>query len=142
PVDEVCALIRKHRPHVVFAPHVETASGIELTGDYMRTLADTVHEVGGVFVLDCVASGALWVAMDDIGADVLLTAPQKGWSGTPCAGYVMLSEAGARAVRETESTSFSLDLKKWLSITEAYTTGETPYHATMPTDGLAHNVDL
>lgn len=142
PLDEVVATIRDKRPEVVFAPHVETASGIVLPDDYVRTVAAAVHEVGGLFVLDCVASGALWVDMNDLGVDVLLTAPQKGWSGTPCAGYVMLSESGRAAVESTTTTSFSLDLKKWLFITESYVEGQTPYHATMPTDGLAHNAEL
>ncbi|GAB3555847.1 aminotransferase class V-fold PLP-dependent enzyme [Spelaeicoccus albus] len=142
PLDDVCERIREQKPDVVFAPHVETASGIQLPDDYLRGLAEAVHEVGGTFVLDCVASGALWVDMGDIGVDVLLTAPQKGWSGTPCAAYVMLSEAGRNAVQAGTSTSFSMDLAKWLSITEAYIDGKTPYHATMPTDSLAHNVEL
>lgn len=142
PIEEVTASVREQRPQIVFAPHVETASGIVLPDDYLRTLAAAVHEVGGLFVLDCVASGALWVDMEELGVDVLLTAPQKGWSGTPCAGYVMLGEAGRAAVQETTSTSFAADLKKWLSISEAYREGKAPYHATMPTDGLAHNTAL
>lgn len=142
PVDEVVAQIREKRPEVVFAPHVETASGIVLPDDYVRAVSAAVHEVGGLFVLDCVASGALWVDMNDLGVDTLLTAPQKGWSGTPCAGYVMLNETGRAAVEESNSTSFAMDLKKWLWITESYVEGKTPYHATMPTDGLAHNAAL
>ncbi|GAB3497279.1 alanine--glyoxylate aminotransferase family protein [Flexivirga lutea] len=142
PVDEVVAAIRDKRPEIVFAPHVETASGIVLPDDYVRAVSTAVHEVGGLFVLDCVASGALWVDMGDLGVDVLLTAPQKGWSGTPCAGYVMLNEAARAAVEASTSTSFAMDLKKWLWITESYVGGKTPYHATMPTDGLAHNAEL
>ncbi|MGN6415614.1 alanine--glyoxylate aminotransferase family protein [Flexivirga sp.] len=142
PVDEVVAAIRDKRPEIVFAPHVETASGIVLPDDYVRAVSTAVHEVGGLFVLDCVASGALWVDMGDLGVDVLLTAPQKGWSGTPCAGYVMLNEAARDAVEASTSTSFAMDLKKWLWITESYVEGKTPYHATMPTDGLAHNAEL
>ncbi|MBB2891488.1 aminotransferase class V-fold PLP-dependent enzyme [Flexivirga oryzae] len=142
PVDEVVAQIREKRPEVVFAPHVETASGIVLPDDYVRAVSAAVHEVGGLFVLDCVASGALWVDMGDLGVDVLLTAPQKGWSGTPCAGYVMLNEAARAAVEDSTSSSFAMDLKKWLWITESYVEGQTPYHATMPTDGLAHNAAL
>ncbi|WP_374969162.1 aminotransferase class V-fold PLP-dependent enzyme [Terrabacter sp. BE26] len=139
PVEEVVAAIRDQRSQVVFAPHVETASGVVLSDDYVRSLADATHEVGGIFVLDCVASGARWVDMTQLGVDVLISAPQKGWSGSPCAGYVMLSEAGRSAVEATTSTSFSVDLRKWLSVTEAYTEGRTPYHTTMPTDALAHN---
>lgn len=142
PVDEVVAAIRDKRPEIVFAPHVETASGIVLPDDYVRAVSTAVHEVGGLFVLDCVASGALWVDMGDLGVDVLLTAPQKGWSGTPCAGYVMLNEAARAAAEASTSTSFAMDLKKWLWITESYVEGKTPYHATMPTDGLAHNAEL
>lgn len=142
PVDEVVAAIRDKRPEIVFAPHVETASGIVLPDDYVGAVSTAVHEVGGLFVLDCVASGALWVDMGDLGVDVLLTAPQKGWSGTPCAGYVMLNEAARDAVEASTSTSFAMDLKKWLWITESYVEGKTPYHATMPTDGLAHNAEL
>lgn len=142
PVAEVVAAIREQRPDVVFAPHVETASGIVLPDDYVRAVAAATHEVGGLFVLDCVASGALWVDMVDLGVDVLVSAPQKGWSGTPCAGYVMLGEAGRAAVTSTTSSSFAVDLGKWLTITEAYTHGQTPYHATLPTDSLAHNAAI
>jgi aspartate aminotransferase-like enzyme len=77
--------------------------------------------------------------MTELGVDVLLSAPQKGWSGSPCAGYVMLGEAGRSRVMATTSSSFALDLQKWLTITEAYTQGQTPYHATMPTDTLARD---
>ena len=113
-----------------------------LPDDYVRAVAAATHAVGGLFVLDCIASGALWVDMTDLGVDVLLSAPQKGWSGSPCAGYVMLGEAGRARVMATTSTSFAVDLQKWLTITEAYTQGQTPYHATMPTDTLAHNAAL
>lgn len=142
PVDEVVAAIREQRPAAVFAPHVETAAGIVLPDDYLRAIAAATHEVGGIFVLDCVASGAVWVDMTEVDVDVLISAPQKGWSGTPCAGYVMLSEAGRAAVESTTSSSFAADLKKWLSIADAYVEGQTPYHATMPTDGLAHNAAI
>ena len=142
PIDEAVAAIREQRPEVVFAPHVETASGIVLPDDYLKAVADAVHEVGGVFVLDCVASGALWVDMEAVDVDVLLTAPQKGWSGTPCAGYVMFRDRGRAAVLESTTTSFALDLKKWLSISDSYVEGKAPYHATMPTDSLAHNAEL
>ena len=142
PVDEVVEAIERDRPQVVFAAHVETAAGMLLPDDYVRTLAAAAHAVGGLFVLDCIASGALWVDMGDLGVDVLLSAPQKGWSGSPCAGYVMLGEAARAQVMSTTSTSFAVDLQKWLTITEAYTRGETPYHATMPTDTLAHDAAL
>lgn len=142
PVEEVVATIRDHRPELVFAPHVETASGMVLPDDYLRAVAGATHEVGGLFVLDCIASGALWVDMTDLGVDVLLSAPQKGWSGSPCAGYVMLDDSAREAVSTRTSTSFAADLRTWLSITEGYTRGEAAYHATMPTDALAHNVGL
>ena len=142
PVEEVVETIERTRPEVVFAAHVETAAGMVLPDDYVRAVAAATHGVGGLFVLDCIASGALWVDMTALGVDVLLSAPQKGWSGSPCAGYVMLGEAGRARVMETTSTSFAVDLRKWLTITEAYAQGLAPYHATMPTDTLAHNAAL
>ena len=142
PVEEVVEAIARVRPEVVFAPHVETAAGMVLPDDYVRAVAAATHEVGGLFVLDCIASGALWVDMTELGVDVLISAPQKGWSGSPCAGFVMLGEAGRAQVMSTTSTSFAVDLKKWLAITEAYAQGQTPYHATMPTDTLAHDAAL
>lgn len=142
PLAEVTEAIHAQRPQLVFAPHVETASGMLLPDDYVRAVAEATHAVGGLFVLDCIASGALWVDMSELGVDVLLTAPQKGWSGTPCAGYVMLSEAGHQAVQDSQTTSFAADLKKWLFIAEEYRAGRAPYHATMPTDSLAHNVRM
>ncbi|GAB3597063.1 aminotransferase class V-fold PLP-dependent enzyme [Microbacterium tumbae] len=140
PIGEVTAAIRGRRPEVVFAPHVETAAGMILPDDYVRALAEAVHEVGGLLVLDCIASGAMWVDMQDLGVDVLLSAPQKGWSGSPCAGFVMLGEAGADAVRTRPTSSFSLDLRAWLAIADEYRAGRPAYHATMPTDPLAHNL--
>jgi aspartate aminotransferase-like enzyme len=142
PVQEVVETIRRERPTVVCAAHVETASGILLPDDYVRAVADAAHEVGGFMVLDCIASGALWVDMRDLGVDILLTAPQKGWSGTPCVGYVLLNSAAGAAVRASTSTSFAADLRRWLEITEGYAAGAAAYHATMPTDGIAHNVGL
>jgi aspartate aminotransferase-like enzyme len=142
PVGDVVDAIERIRPEVVFAAHVETAAGMVLPDDYVRTVAAATHEVGGLLVLDCIASGALWLDMTELDVDVLLSAPQKGWSGSPCAGYVMLGEAGRERVMSTTSTSFAVDLQKWLTITEAYTQGLTPYHATMPTDTLAHDAAL
>lgn len=139
PIADVESAIATQRPAVVFAPHVETASGILLPDDYVRRLAAATHAVGGVFVLDCVASGALWVDMGDLGVDVLISAPQKGWSGTPCTGYVLLGDRGREAVLAATSSSFAMDLGKWLSISEAYVAGQSPYHATLPTDGIAAN---
>jgi len=142
PIEEVEAHIRSHKPDVVFAPHVETASGILLPDDYLRRAAAAVHSVGGLFVLDCIASGTLWVNMKALGVDVLVTAPQKGWSGTPGAGLVMLSENARARISETKTTSFALDLAKWLQIMETYEGGGHAYHATMPTDSLRRLRDL
>jgi len=136
PIDEVCATIRAARPDAVFAPHVETSAGIILPDDYITAMAAAAHEVGAVMVLDCIASGCVWVDMAATGVDVLISAPQKGWSSTPAAGLVMLSERGKARVEATMSDSFALDLKKWLTIMAAYENGGHAYHATMPTDSL------
>lgn len=135
-IEEVEETIRREQPALVFAPHVETASGIILPDDYLKRVAAAVHAHGGLFVLDCVASGAIWVDMQACGIDLLLTAPQKVWSSTPCAALVMLSAAAKRRVVETQSTSFAADLKKWLQIMQAYEDGAHAYHTTMPTEGL------
>jgi aspartate aminotransferase-like enzyme len=136
PIAEVVAAIRAERPEVLFAPHVETASGIILPDDYVQAVAAAMHEVGGLLVLDCVASGCVWVDMAALGIDVLISAPQKGWSASPCAGLVMLGETALEAARTARSTSFAMDLGKWLTIMEAYLNGGHAYHATMPTDAL------
>ncbi|MBO9579732.1 MAG: alanine--glyoxylate aminotransferase family protein [Sphingobium sp.] len=136
PIDEVVAAIRAEKPAFVFAPHVETASGMILPDDYLRAVADATHEVGGLFVLDCIASGCVWVDMEMSGVDVLISAPQKGWSAPPCAGLVMMNEAALERCRATRSTSFACDLAKWNAIMEAYLNGGHAYHATMPTDAL------
>lgn len=136
PIDEVVAAIHKHQPAVVFAPHVETAAGIILPDDYLRAVADAVHEVGGLFVLDCIASGTVWVDMQACGVDILISAPQKGWSASPCSALVMLGERALEAIQDTTSNSFACDLKKWLQIMQAYENGGHAYHATMPTDAL------
>ncbi len=142
PLDEVVAAIRAGQPDVVFAPHVETSAGMLLPDDYLKAVAAAVHEHGGLFVLDCVASGAIWVDMAATGVDVIVTAPQKGWSSTPCAGLVMLGERARAAIEHTTSSSFSLDLRKWLAIMEAHEKGAIAYHATLPTDGLAQLRDV
>jgi len=136
PVEEVVAKIRETRPAVVFAPHVETSAGMILPDDYIRAVTAAVHEVGGLFVLDCIASGCVWVDMADIGIDVVISAPQKGWSASPSAGMVMLSEAAREKATAAVSTSYAVDLGKWLAIMEAYERGGHAYHATMPTDAL------
>ncbi len=137
PVDEVVATIQAQQPDVVFAPHVETASGMLLPDAYLQAVAEATHTTGGLFVLDCIASGALWVDMKAIGVDVLISAPQKGWSGSPCCALVMLSPQARERVENTISTSFSCDLGKWLQIMGAYEDGGHAYHTTMPTDSLA-----
>ncbi|PXW70866.1 aspartate aminotransferase-like enzyme [Loktanella sp. PT4BL] len=136
PIEDVTAAIRDARPDVVFAPHVETSAGIILPDDYIKALADAAHDVGALMVLDCIASGCAWVDMKATGVDVLISAPQKGWSSTPSAGLVMLSARAEARMAETTSNSFTVDLKKWHSIMQAYLNGGHAYHATMPTDGL------
>lgn len=136
PIEEVVSTILLEKPDFVFAPHVETASGIILPDDYMRRVADAVHEVGGMFVLDCIASGTVWVDMEDVGVDILISAPQKGWSASPCAGLVMLGKTASEAIKSTTSSSFACDLKKWTDIMAAYENGGHAYHATLPTDAL------
>jgi aspartate aminotransferase-like enzyme len=136
PIDDVVAAIREAKPDVVFAPHVETSAGIILPDDYLTALSAAAHEVGALMVLDCIASGCAWVDMKATGVDVLISAPQKGWSSTPCAGLVMMSDRAVARMADTTSNSFAVDLKKWHSIMQAYENGGHAYHATMPTDGL------
>ena len=135
-INEVVDMIKMKKPNLVLAPHVETASGIILPDDYIRSVADAVHSVGGMFVLDCIASGAIWVDMEDSGVDILISAPQKGWSSSPAFGLVMLSAKANEVINKTQSTSFSCDLLKWLQIMQAYENGAHAYHATMPTDAI------
>ncbi|WP_128516434.1 aminotransferase class V-fold PLP-dependent enzyme [Tabrizicola thermarum] len=136
PIDEVVAKIREVRPEAVFAPHVETSAGIILPDDYIAQMAAAAHEVGALMVLDCIASGCIWVDVAATGVDVLISAPQKGWSASPSAGVVVLSPAGEARLAETVSNSFALDLRKWRAIMEAYEKGGHAYHATMPTDAI------
>ena len=142
PIDEVVAAIHEHRPDVVFAPHVETASGMILPDDYLKAVGAAVRAVDGLFVLDCVASGTVWVDMAASEVDVLISAPQKGWSGSPCCALVALGERARTRIDATTSTSFACDLKKWLQIMEAFENGGHAYHATMPTDALAAMRDV
>ena len=135
-IDEVVAAVRKEKPGVVFAPHVETSSGMMLPDDYVRAVAEATHEVGGLFVLDCIASGAIWLDMRACGVDVLISAPQKGWSASPCSALVMMSSLAEERVGKTRSSSFACDLRKWRDIMRAYEQGGHAYHATMPTDAL------
>ena len=142
PIGEVVAAIQSGKPAVVFAPHVETASGMLLPDDYLRQVSDAVHAVGGLFVLDCIASGAIWVDMAATGVDVLISAPQKGWSGSPCCAFVMLSALARERIDATTSTSFAADLKKWLQIMETYESGAHAYHTTLPTDALTKTYNV
>ena len=137
PIEEVEAQIASEKPAVVFAPHVETSAGMILPDAYLKRVSEAVHKVGGLLVLDCIASGAMWVDMKATGVDVLISAPQKGWSGSPCCAMIMLSERARQAIESTQSSSFACDLKKWLQIMEAYESGAHMYHTTMPTDALA-----
>jgi len=142
PIAEVVAAIHEHRPEVVFAPHVETASGMILPDSYIKAVGDAVRAVDGMFVLDCIASGTIWVDMAANNVDILISAPQKGWSATPCCALVALGERARAHIDATSSTSFACDLKKWLQIMEAYESGGHAYHATMPTDALAAMRDV
>ena len=141
-IDEVSETIRKQKPKVVFAPHVETSAGMIIPDDYISTLASVTHENGGILVLDCIASGAIWIDMQKTGVDVVISAPQKGWSGTPCCALIMLGERAVSRLEKTKSSSFSCDLKKWREIMIAYERGGHAYHATMPTDGLRNFRDV
>lgn len=136
PIEDVVAAIESGKPDMVFAAHVETSAGIILPDDYIRAIADATHAVGGMFVLDCIASGTVWVDMEQTGVDILISAPQKGWSASPCGGLVMMNATARERIDATSSSSFACDLKKWLQIMEAYEGGAHAYHATMPTDAL------
>lgn len=141
-LDLVLTKIHEEKPKVVFAPHVETSAGMLLPDSYITQVADAAHQSGGIMVLDCIASGALWVDMKKTGVDVIVSAPQKGWSGTPCCALVMMSQRALDILQSTESSSFACDLKKWREIMEAYENGGHAYHATMPTDGLKNFRDV
>jgi len=141
PLGEVVAAIRAQRPAVVFAPHVETSAGLMLSDDYLRAVGGAVREVGGLFVVDAIASGAVWLDMASLGIDVLVAAPQKSWSGSPCCAFVLLGERARTAIETTSSSSFAVDLRRWLQVMEAYESGMPAYHTTMPTDALARTRD-
>ncbi|GAB3686077.1 alanine--glyoxylate aminotransferase family protein [Salinisphaera aquimarina] len=142
PIDEVVERIRSNKPAVVFAPHTETSAGMLLPADYLRAVGDAVHEVGGLFVLDCIASGTDWVDMQACAVDVLISAPQKGWSASPCCAMVMLSARARDRIESTTSSSYACDLRKWLEIIEKFEAGGHAYHATMPTDGLVRLLEM
>ena len=137
-IDEVVHKIKSEKPAIVFAPHVETSAGIILPDEYIKAVSDAIHSVGGMFVLDCIASGAIWIDMEKCGVDILVSAPQKGWSASPAFGMVMLSQNASSKIHKTQSTSFSCDLLKWLQMMQAYENGGHAYHATMPTDAIKH----
>lgn len=136
PIEQVVETIRTEAPEVVFAPHVETSAGIILPDSYIKKMAEAAHEVGALMVLDCIASGCVWVDMRELGVDVLISAPQKGWSASPAAGLVMLSERAVQRLENTQSDSFAIDLNKWHQVMKSYENGGHSYHATMPTDAL------
>lgn len=136
PIKDVVAAIEKEKPAVVFAPHVETSTGIILPDDYIKAVSDAVHKHGGLFVLDCIASGTVWVDMKATGVDAILSAPQKGWTGPACASLIMLSERGTHATRNSTSTSMVINMRKWLEVMDAYENGGFAYYTTMPTDAL------
>ncbi len=142
PLDDVVNRIKAEQPKVVFAPHVETSAGMLLPDSYLSAISEAVHDVGGIFVLDCIASGTVWVDMKECGVDVLISAPQKGWSGTPCGALVMMTQRAVELLETTSSSSFSCDLKKWREIMSSYEQGGHAYHATMPTDGLRNFRDV
>ena len=136
PIEELVEVIARDKPEVVFAPHVETSTGIILPDDYLRKLGAAVKAAGGLFVLDCIASGCVWVDMADLNVDVLISAPQKGWSGPACCGFVMLNGRAKERLATTQSTSFSADLKMWVDVAAQYDQGNFKYHTTLPTDAL------
>ena len=136
PIEDVTAAIAQEKPALVFVPHVETSAGMMLPDHYLRALADAVHAHGGLLVLDCIASGAMWVDMRATGVDLLISAPQKGWSSSPCCAMVMFSERARQAIDQTQSTTFAMDLRKWLQVMETYEAGGHVYHTTLPTDAL------
>lgn len=142
PVEKVVEIIRAEKPDLVFAAHVETSAGIILPDEYIMAVARAVHDNGGLFVLDCIASGTIWVDMQATGVDVLISAPQKGWSGSPCCGLVMLNNRSLALLKSTNSSSFACDLRKWHDIMQAYENGGHAYHATMPTDSLVKFRDV
>lgn len=142
PIESLVKTIQQEKPSVICAAHVETSSGMMLTDDYIKQMADAVHSVGGILVLDCIASGCAWVDMKATGVDVLISAPQKGWSGYACCGYILLNEKAYNLSRTKKGTSFSCDLNRWLDVMKAYEKGAHAYHTTMPTDAIQHNLEM
>jgi len=136
PVDEVISKIYEEQPAVLFCAHVETSTGMILPDDYLRKVSAAMHDIGGLLVLDCIASGTVWADMKDLGADVVISAPQKGWTGPCCAALVMMSERAQLKMETTKETSFAISLKRWSAIMDTYEAGGFGYHTTMPTDAL------
>jgi len=136
PIDDVVAKIHEEKPAVVFAPHVETSTGMILSDEYIKKASAAVHEVGGIFVLDCIASGTVWTDMKDLGIDIVISAPQKGWTGPACAALVMMSNLAVDKMMAKQEDSFSLSLKRWAAIMDTYESGKFGYHTTVPTDAL------
>ena len=138
PLELVIAKIKQERPAVFFAPHVETSTGMILPDHYIRGVSAAVHDVGGLLVLDCIASGTVWIDMVDVGVDVLISAPQKDWTSPPSCALVQLSERAVKWMnrKQEQETSFSLSLKQWLDVMDAYEDGGFAYHTTPPTDAL------
>ena len=137
-IEEITKTIYETSPDVVFAPHVETSAGVILPDEYLKAISKASHDVGALFILDCIASGCAWVDMQATGVDILISAPQKGWSSTPSAGVVIMSNRAVEVVENSNSNSFAIDLKKWYSIMKTYESGGHAYHTTMPTDSLCH----
>ena len=135
-LEEVVKHIAATKPQVFFAPHVETSAGMVLPDDYIREVGAAVRANDGLFVLDCVASGAVWIDMQALNVDVMVTAPQKGWSSSPSAGVVLMGARALDRMDEIRASSFTVDLGKWHQIMQAYLNGGHAYHATMPTDAL------
>jgi len=143
-LEDVVAEIKAKKPCVVFAPHIETSAGIVLSDDYVRSLAAATHDAcpDAIFVLDCIASGNRWTDMQALGVDVLITAPQKGWTGPACVGIAMMGERACEIMAKQNAVSpkghsFSCNLAKWAGVADAYAQpGGFMYHTTLPTDSL------
>jgi len=144
PLEEVLAAIAEYKPDMLFMPHVETSSGILVSDAYVTAVTAAVHAANpnSYTVLDSIASGGLWVDMEALGVDCLISAPQKGWCGPSCCAFVLMNQRLRSHMDGTTSSSFTIDLKKWCSIMELYEGGAHGYHATMPTDALTRVRDV
>ena len=135
-INDVVDRIHTLRPPIVFAPHVETSCGMILPDDYLAQIGQACHDTGTLFVLDCIASGAAWVDMKALNIDIVITAPQKGWSSAPCCALIAMSSRAREMLNDTKSTSYSMDILKWTQVMETYEQGKFIYHTTMPTNAL------